>query len=337
MSKVVVVTGASAGLGRAIVREFAREKALIALIARSEDGLKAAADEVRQAGGKAIYFPIDISDSRAVEDAALATKAAFGPIDIWINNAMVSVFSPAFEMEPKEFERVTAVTYLGYVYGTLAALKQMRPRNCGTIVQVGSALSYRAIPCQSAYCAAKHAIKGFTQSVRCELLHEQSNVRLTMVHMPALNTPQFSWVKSRLPRKPQPVPPIYQPEVGARAVHWAAHHAPRELLVAYPTFKAVLGEKFAPDFADRYLAEHGIEAQMTNMPVDPDRRDNLWAPLPGDWGAHGDFDKRSHNFSPMLWLALHRKQILLASTAMLAVYGAARVVTQLADLNGETT
>src|SRR5881409_2931482 len=233
--EVVVITGASAGVGRATAQAFGRRKARVGLIARGSDGLEAAKREIEAAGGSGLVLPLDVSDPDAVEQAASAVEKAFGPIDIWINNAMLSVFSPIMQMQPDEYRRVTEVTYLGYVWGTLAALRRMKPRDRGTIVQVGSALAYRGIPLQSAYCGAKHAIQGFTESLRCELLHDKSNVRITMVQLPAMNTPQFSWVKSRLPRKPQPVPPIYQPEVGAEAILWAAAHRRREMSVGMPT------------------------------------------------------------------------------------------------------
>ena len=235
-------------------------------------------------------MPTDVADPDQVEAAAAAVDRAFGPVDIWVNNAMLSVFSPVKEMKPEEYRRVTEVTYLGYVYGTLAALRRMLPRDRGIIIQVGSALAYRGIPLQSAYCAAKHAIQGFCDSLRCELIHDGSRVRLTMVQMPALNTPQFGWVKSRLPRRPQPVPPIFQPEVAAEAIVWAADHDRRELYVGWPTVKAIVGDKVAPGLLDHYLARHGVERQMTDEPEDPDRPDNLWEPVPGDHGAHGRFD-----------------------------------------------
>lgn len=304
--KVVVVTGASAGLGRAIVRRFARDGAAIGLLARGVDGLEGARRDVERLGGKALVLPTDVADADAVERAAAAVEAELGPIDIWVNDAMVSVFSPVKEMLAAEYQRVTNVTYMGYVHGTLAALRRMLPRDRGVIVQVSSALAYRSIPLQSAYCAAKHAILGFTVSLRTELLHDGSNVRVTLVHMPALNTPQFSWVKSRLPDKPQPVPPIFQPEVGAEAVHWAAHHdCGRELTVAWPSVKAVYGNKLAPAYADEYLAETGYASQQTDESANPDRPNNLWEPLPGDHGAHGTFDARSHPHSTELWVRTH--------------------------------
>src|SRR5688500_18035584 len=245
-SEVVVITGASAGVGRATARAFASRRASIGLLARGREGLEPARQEVEELGGRALVVPTDVADSDQVESAAVAVEAAFGPIDVWVNNAMVSVFSPAKQMTAAEFRRVTDVTYLGYVYGTLAALRRMLPRDRGTIIQVGSALAYRGIPLQSAYCAAKHAIQGFTESVRCELMHERSNVKITMVQMPAVNTPQFGWVKSRLPRNPQPVPPIFQPEVAADAIVHAAQQYRREWYVGWPTVKAIVGDKLAP-------------------------------------------------------------------------------------------
>jgi NAD(P)-dependent dehydrogenase (short-subunit alcohol dehydrogenase family) len=303
--EVVVVTGASAGIGRAAVRAFAREGALIGLVARGKDGLEAAQREVEAAGGRALVLPLDVADADAVDAAAAAVEEAFGPIDVWVNDAMVSVFSPVKEMTAAEYRRVTEVTYLGYVHGTLSALRRMLPRDRGVIVQVGSALAHRSIPLQSAYCAAKHAIKGFTESLRTELLHDESHVRVTMVEMPAVNTPQFDWVRSRLPKRPQPVPPIFQPEVAAEAIVWAAHHPVRELLVGAPTVEAVMGEKIAPGLLDRYLARTGYDAQQTSEPAAPDRQDNLWTPLPGDHGAHGRFDDRARARSLELWAATH--------------------------------
>lgn len=315
-SEVVVITGASAGVGRATAQAFARRGASIGLIARGADGLQATSAEVAQLGGKAIALPLDVANAEAVEAAAARIEETFGGIDTWINNAMVSVFSPVKEMTAEEYQRVTEVTYLGVVYGTLAALKRMLPRDHGTIVQVGSALAYRAIPLQSAYCAAKHAIKGFTESLRCELLHDRSSVRVTMVHLPAMNTPQFSWVKSRLPRKPQPVPPIYQPELAAEAILYAAHHDRREMEVGAPTVLAVEGNKFFPGVMDLYLARTNYEAQQTNEPVESDRRDNLWSPVPGDHGAHGTFDDRSSESSPQLWANMNRAWLALACGAV---------------------
>jgi NAD(P)-dependent dehydrogenase (short-subunit alcohol dehydrogenase family) len=313
---VVVVTGAGAGLGRAIAREFGKHGAHVGLVSRGRDRLEDAKREVEAVGGKGLVLPGDVADPDAVEAAAARAEETFGPIDVWVNNAMVSVFSPAKEMTPDEFRRVTEVTYLGYVYGTLSALRRMLPRDRGTIVQVGSALAYRSIPLQAAYCAAKHAVVGFTDSLRCELLHDRSRVRLTVVHMPALNTPQFNWVKSRLRRKAQPVPPIFQPEVGAEAVYWAAHHDRRELLVGWPTVQAVWGQKFIPGLLDRYLACTGYDSQQYDGPEDPGRPDNLWKPVPGrQYGAHGDFDERASYQSSQLWLTTHRSWLALAGLA----------------------
>jgi NAD(P)-dependent dehydrogenase (short-subunit alcohol dehydrogenase family) len=327
--QVVVITGASAGVGRATVREFAKRRALIGLVARGEEGLEGARREVEQAGGKAIALPTDVADADAVERAAAAVEAQFGPIDVWVNDAMVSVFSPFKEITPDEYRRVTEVSYLGFVYGTMAALKRMLPRDRGTIVQVGSALAYRGIPLQSAYCGAKHAIQGFTESVRCELLHDKSNVWLTMVQMPALNTPQFGWVKSRLPRDPQPVPPIYAPEVAAEAIYFAAHARRREVYVGISTVVAIEGNKLAPGIGDKYLAATGYDSQMTSQPADPDRPNNLWNALPGDRGAHGAFDGRAHKRSLQLWAVMHRPWVLLAG---LGIVGAA--IGGLARRNG---
>ena len=251
---VVVITGASAGVGRATAQAFAELGSSIGLVARGRDGLEAARRDVEARGGRGLVLPVDVSDAAAVESAATTLEQTFGPIDVWVNNAMLSVFSPVKEMSAEEYRRVTEVTYLGYVHGSLSALRRMLPRDRGIIIQVGSALAYRGIPLQSAYCAAKHAIQGFCDSLRCELIHDGSNVRLTMVQMPAMNTPQFGWVKSRLPRKGQPVPPIFQPEVAARAIVWAAFHDRREIDVGWPTVKAIVGNKFAPGWLDHYLA-----------------------------------------------------------------------------------
>lgn len=308
--QVVVITGASAGVGRATAREFAKRKARIGLLARGMEGLEAARGEVEELGGEAILLPVDVADAEAVETAAATLEQQLGPIDVWVNNAMTSVFSPVKEMEAEEYHRVTEVTYLGVVYGTLAALRRMLPRNRGVIVQVGSALAYRGIPLQSAYCGAKHAIQGFTESLRCELEHDGSNVRVTMVQMPALNTPQFDWVKSRLDHKGQPVPPIFQPEVAARAIVWAADHERREVYVGWPTVKAIIGNKLAPGVADRFLARTGYESQQTDEPADPERPNNLWTPVGGDFGAHGRFDRRATDHSVQLWMTTHREWLI---------------------------
>ncbi len=312
MAKTVVITGASAGVGRATAREFARHGYNVGLIARNPEALENAKSEVEHLGGKALVLPLDVGDAEAVEQAAAAVEQYFGTIDVWVNNAMVSVFSPIKEMEAKEYQRVTNVTYLGVVYGTQAALRRMLPRDRGTIVQVGSALAYRSIPLQSAYCAAKHAIVGFTDSLRCELHHDKSHVHVTVVQMPALNTPQFGWVKSRLPDHPQPVPPIYQPEVAARAIYFAANAKRRELWVGSPTVAAIIGQKFIPGILDRYLGTTGLESQqILDEPVDASRPNNLWNFVAGDAGAHGTFDTRSSNDSTELQLAMKRNWLLV--------------------------
>jgi short-subunit dehydrogenase len=316
----VMITGASAGVGRATAIAFARNKAAVGLIARGCAGLEAAALDVERAGGRAFPLQVDVADADAVEAAAAALEDVHGPIDVWVNNAMVSVFSPVKELQADEVKRVTDVTYLGVVYGTLAALRRMLPRDRGVIVQVGSALAYRGIPLQAAYCGAKHAIQGFTESLRCELLHDGSGVHVTIVQLPAMNTPQFDWVKSRMPREPQPVPPIYAPEIAADAIVWAASHRRRELSVGGPTAAAIWGNKIASGLLDRYLAKTGYDAQQTDQPADPARPDNLWAPLPGDHGAHGRFAARTTNASPQTWANEH-----FATVAGLVVGGAAMI------------
>jgi len=320
--EVVVITGASAGVGRATAREFARHGASIALIARGRDGLEGARSEVEAAGCKALVLPVDVADADAMEAAADQVETQLGPINIWVNNAMTSVFSPIKQMTAAEFKRVTEVTYLGYVYGSLAALKRMLPRDRGTIVHVGSALAYRSIPLQAAYCASKHAVLGFFASLRTELIHDHSNVHTTMVQMPALNTPQFGWVKSRLPRKAQPVPPIFQPEVAARAIYYAAHHPERrEYFAGWSTVKAIFGNKLLPSYADHYLARMGYDAQQYDGDEDPNRPNNLYEPVPGDHGAHGKFDARAHDHSLELWAETHAK--LLAITGGIGFASAA--------------
>jgi short-subunit dehydrogenase len=323
--EVVVITGASAGVGRATVREFARHGACIGLLARGEAGLEGTRRDVEELGGRALVLSTDVADADAVERAAEAVECELGPIDIWINDAMCSVFSPVKEMKPEEYKRVTEVSYLGFVYGTLAALKRMLPRDRGMIVQVGSALAYRGIPLQSAYCGAKHAIQGFTESLRAELIHDHSNVRITMVQMPALNTPQFDWVKSRLARKPQPVPPIYQPEVAANAIYHAAHHYRREWYVGGSTAIVITGNKLFPGFGDWYLAQQGYGSQQYDGTVSPDRRDNVFHPVDDsrDFGAHGDFDDRATNFSWQLWADQRRDWLLLAGLGAAGLLAAA--------------
>lgn len=325
--ETVIITGASAGLGRAIACEFAKRGARIALLARGEAGLNAAKREVESLGGKACALPVDVANPDFLEDAAAAAERELGPLDVWINNAMTSVFSPVKEMQPDEYKRVTEVTYLGVVYGTLAALRRMIPRDHGTIVQVGSALAYRSIPLQSAYCAAKHAIIGFTDSLRCELIHDQSNIRLTVVNMPALNTPQFAWVKSRLKHKAQPVPPIFSPEVGAKAVFWAVHNHRREVFVGGSTVEAIVGNKIAPGLLDQYLGRTGYSAQQTAEPEDPQRSNNLWKPsdAENDYGAHGSFDSRSRGASYQLWAEMHRSWIAVGLGVTTAILASAAV------------
>jgi short-subunit dehydrogenase len=336
-SEVVAITGASAGLGRATVREFAKRGARLGLVARGHDGLEAAKKEVERAGGRAVVLPTDVADPEQVEAAAERVEREFGPIDVWINNAMTSVFSPVKQMEPEEYLRVTQVTYLGAVYGTLSALKRMLPRDRGVIVQVGSALAYRSIPLQSAYCAAKHALLGFHASLRTELLHDHSNVKVTMVQMPALNTPQFGWVKSRLKHKAQPVPPIFQPEVGARALYYAAHHPRREYYVGGPTVAAIVGNKLAPSTLDHYLARNGYKSQQYDGREDANRPHNLWEPLPGDHGAHGSFDARASRSSAFVWAELHRGWLAAAvlGVAAAALLATAEARPKFLDLKGK--
>ena len=309
LREVVVVTGASAGLGRAIVERFARDGAAIGLIARGKDRLEQAKASIESLGGRALVLPLDVADADAVDRAAETVERELGPIDVWINNAMVSVYSPIKDMPAAEFRRVTEVTYLGYVHGTLAALKRMLPRDRGIIIQVGSALAHRSIP-----------LMGFHESLLSELLHDGSHVRTTMVQMPAMNTPQFDWAKSRLPNQTQPVPPIFQPEVGADAVHHAVRHdVGREFLVAWPTVKAVMGEKVVPGYIDRRLGRSGYASEQTGAPADPNRPDNLWQPAPGDFGAHGRFDAQSKNTSVELTLAKRAPWLALLGAALTGV------------------
>jgi NAD(P)-dependent dehydrogenase (short-subunit alcohol dehydrogenase family) len=321
--EVVVITGASAGVGRAAVRRFAKEKAKIGLLARGVDGLEGARAEVEECGGRALAIPTDVADPEQVEAAADRVERELGPIDIWVNDAMVTVFSPFLEITPEDYRRATDVTYLGFVNGTRSALKRMVPRNRGTIVQVGSALAYRSIPLQSPYCGAKAAIRGFTDSVRTELLHSKSGVHITMVQMPGLNTPQFEWCATTLPKHPKPIPPIYQPEVAAEAIYFAAHHRRREVYVGRATVATILGERVAPGLLDRYLAKTGFDSQQTQEPIPKNRPNNLFRPLPGDHGAHGEFDAQSERHSPQFWADTHRGLLALIGIGMGALVSAA--------------
>jgi len=329
MSRVAVVTGASAGVGRAVAEELARRGDSVALLARGQAGLDGAAEAVRSLGGTPLAVPTDVSDAAAVDRAAEQVERELGEIDLWVNVASQSVFAWFWDVEPEEFAHVTAVTYLGYVYGTRAALARMRPRDRGTVVQVGSALAYRGIPLQAAYCGGKHAIQGFHDALRAELFADRSNVRVTMVQMPALNTPQFDWVRSRLPRKARPVAPIYQPEVAARAVAWAADHPRRrEYWVGASTVGTLLANAVVPGLLDRYLGRTGVASQQSKQPEDPDRRDYLFRPVDdtADHGAHGRFDSTARCSSPQTALARHH--------GALAAAGGVAVAAGLAAMRG---
>jgi NAD(P)-dependent dehydrogenase (short-subunit alcohol dehydrogenase family) len=315
---VVVITGASAGVGRATTRLFARMGARLGLIARGADALDATRREVEALGSHACIVSADVASAEAIDAAAGEIERTLGPITIWVNNAMASVFSPVKDLEASEIKRVTEVTYLGVVHGTLAALTRMLPRDRGVIVQVGSTLAYRGIPIQAAYCAAKHAVRGFTDSLRCELIHDRSGVRVAMVHLPALDTPQFDWVESRLPGEPQPLSPIFDPDVAARAIELATRDPRRELYVTGSVASAIWANKIAPGLLDRYLARKAYSGQHTATPPDPSRRSNLWQPVPGDRGARGRFAGRAHHHSAQLWLTSHRR-IGLAVAALAAV------------------
>jgi NAD(P)-dependent dehydrogenase (short-subunit alcohol dehydrogenase family) len=325
--EVVVVTGASGGVGRAVAHAFARRGASVALVARGVEGLEDARREVESLGGQGLALPTDVADHEQVEAAAERAEAELGPIDVWVNDAMATVFAPFLQVQPEEYRRATEVTYLGAVYGTMSALRRMTARDRGTVVQVGSALSYRAIPLQSAYCGAKFAIRGFTDSVRTELLHDRSGVWITMVQLPAVNTPQFNWCRTKLPDHPQPVPPIYQPEVPAEAVYWAAHHRRRELDVGGSAVKAIFGNKVAPRLADWYLARTGYKSQQVqDMPVNG-RPDNLFEPVAREAATHGMFDDQAHDRSYQLWANTHRPLVAAAlAGAGAAAFGLARAV-----------
>ena len=320
--KTVVVTGGTAGVGRATVREFARNGANVAILARGEDRLNAAKEEVEELGQKAVAISLDVSNSGAVEDAAERIERELGEIDVWVNNAFAGIFARFLDVTPEEYERVTAVTYLGQVNGTRAALKRMMPRNRGSIVLVGSALAYRGIPLQSPYCGAKHAIQGFIDSIRSELIHDAPGVRICMVQLPGLNTPQFEWIRAKLPGKPRPIGTVFQPEVAARAIYFAAHSDRKEIEVGSPTVESIWGDKFASAWLDNYLAEVGFTGQQSPEPANPDRQDNLFEPVPGDFAAHGRFGSEAHDDSPELWASMHKKQIGLAALGAVAATAA---------------
>ena len=322
-NEVVVITGASGGVGRATAHEFAKHGARVVLLARDAAGLDAAAQEVKDLGGQALPIPTDVADAAQVEQAAQRAEQELGPIDIWVNDAMATVFAWFTETTAQEFARATQVTYLGAVYGTMAALKRMVPRDSGTVVQVGSALSYRSIPLQAAYCGSKFAIRGFTDSVRVELMAKHSKVWLTMVQLPGLNTPQFNWCRSKLPNHPMPVPPIFQPEVAARAIYYAAHHRRREVYCGGSSVKAIVGTKLSPRAGDIYLARKGIDSQqMQDLPVSPDRPNNLFAPVPAEAATHGRFDSQAKQRSLQLWATTHRPLLAGAFAAAAVAAGA---------------
>jgi NAD(P)-dependent dehydrogenase (short-subunit alcohol dehydrogenase family) len=323
MAEVVVVTGATSGVGRAVVRRFARDGAQLGLIARGGEGLEGARRDVEDAGGRALAVPVDVADPRAVDAAAQAIEDAIGPIDVWVNNAMTTVFSFFEDIDPEEFRRATDVTYHGFVWGTRAALKRMLPRDRGTIVQVGSAMAYRGIPLQAPYCGAKHATKGFQESLRCELRHRGSRVHTTMVQLPGLNTPQFDHCLDKLPKKPMPVPPVYQPEVAADAVHWAAHHRRREVWVGLPSVYTILGSRIAPILAEVYLARSAVSGQQTRQSLPRERPYNLFEPVAGDPGAHGAFDEMAHPHSAQLWASKRRRRLIAGAGALVGAAAAA--------------
>jgi short-subunit dehydrogenase len=327
--RVVVVTGAAAGVGRAAVRLFAARGADLALIARGTDGLKGAAREVEALGRRALILSLDVADANAVERAADDVERTLGPIDVWVNDAMVSVFGRFLDIAAEEFRRVTEVTYLGYVHGTRAALRRMIPRDRGTIVQVGSALAYRSIPLQSAYCAAKHAIHGLCESIRTELRHDKSHVHITEVQLPAVNTPQFAWSRAKLPDSPQPVPPIFQPEVAADAIVYAAEHHRREIWLGWPSIEAIVSDKIAPRLGDRFLARTGFTAQQTGEPIRPDRPDTLLRPVSSDYGARGHFDARAKSYSVAWWFNKHRAAVGLGLGLALVLGGALATFAQM--------
>lgn len=320
--EIVVITGASSGIGRATARRFARPGVSIGLIARGRDGLEATRREVEAAGARALVLPTDVADADAVEAAAQAAEEALGPIDIWINDAMTTVFAFLWDVTPDEFRRANEVTYFGSIWGMQSALRRMRPRNRGTIVQVGSAMAYRGIPLQGPYCGAKHGIQGVFESLRTELRHERSGVHLTTVQLPGVNTPQFEHARDKFPTVSQPVPPFYEPEVAAKAIHWAAHHRRREVYVGVPTVYTIWGNHLAPWLAERYLAATAVTGQRSETPKRPDRRDNLFSPPPGDAGAHGPYGGRAHRRSPQLWASRHRRALGAAAAGITGVVAA---------------
>lgn len=323
-SRVVVITGASAGIGRATAREFARHGWRVALLARSQDGLEGARRDVEKLGGQALAIPTDVADEHQVESAARQVEAQWGAIDVWVNDAMATIFSEALDIAPEDFRRATEVTYLGTVWGTMAALRRMKPRDSGTIVQVGSALAYRSIPLQAPYCGAKAAARGFTDSLRCELAHARSRVHITMVQLSAFNTPQFEWGRTTMGKRPRPMGKIFQPEVAAQAIYWAATHRRREVWVGWPAVQAILGTRVIAGFLDRYLGMRAVEGQQSDEPLPDGRQDNLWHPLPGDKGAHGRFDADAVGTSAQFWLSTHRVAmasgfLAVAAASLLAI------------------
>jgi short-subunit dehydrogenase len=327
MTKIVVITGAGAGVGRACVTEFARHGCDVALLSRDPERLEAAAAEARKYGVRAVPIPTDVADAVAVEAAAARTEEELGPIDVWVNVAMATVFAPFHELTSEEFHRSTAVTYFGQVHGMMAALKRMRARNRGSIVNVGSALAYRSVPLQSVYCGAKFAIRGFTDSLRSELYHDQIDVTLTEVDLPAVNTPQFDWALNKMGRKAQPVPPVFQPEVAARAIYFGAFHPRRQIWVGFPTLKAILANRIAPGLIDRYLAKAGYQGQLTDQRLAPDAPSNLFEPVKGDYGSHGRFDASARVWSWEMFTSRHR-DAMWALIALGVVIGAYRLATR---------
>ncbi len=328
MAKIVVITGAGAGVGRATVTEFAKHGCDVALLSRDPDRLEAAAAEARKFGVRALPIPTDVADADAVEAAASRVEEELGPIDVWVNVAMATVFAPVAKLTAKEFQRGTAVTYLGQVHGTMAALKRMTPRNRGSIVCVGSALAYRSVPLQSIYCGSKFAIRGFIDSLRSEVIHDKLNIKISMVDLPAVNTPQFNWALNKMGKRAQPVPPIFQPEIPARAIYFAAFHPRRQTWIGFPTVKAILANRIAPGLIDRYLASAGYSGQLTDQPVPPDAPNNLFEPVPGPYGAHGRFDARARDWSWEVFTSRHRNA-MWATIALAGVLGLHQVAKRL--------